>query len=172
MLQLKRCTGQLVLYCNQLSQCEFHHVNRIPHLPSLITCWSPSHQMSSKTHIRCRVSVQLEKHKAHALESSVPASLCDSKGVQTDLKGVTVSMDPGGGGGVLTTGGGALLHLAIWVRRNWDNAAVNTPDGDLWVLWKFNVTLRATCTHWGQRWAQPGDGPRLPCVSTLETKCQ
>lgn len=32
-----------------------------------------------------------------------------------ELKGVTVSTDPGRGGGdaVLTTGGGALLHLAI-----------------------------------------------------------
>lgn len=78
----------------------------------------------------------------------------------------------GGGDAVLTTGGGALLHLAIWVRGTWDNAAVNTPDGDLWVLWKFNVTLRATYTHWGQRWALPGDGPGFPCVSALETKCQ
>lgn len=76
------------------------------------------------------------------------------------------------GGVALTTGGGALLHLALWVWGSRDNAAVNTPDGDLWVLWKFNVTLRATCTRWGQRWACPGDGPMLPCVGALETKCQ
>lgn len=91
--------------------------------------------------------------------------------LQMDLKGVSVSV-ASGGGPVLTTGGGALLHLGLWVRGSRDNASVNTPDGDLWALWKFNVTLRATCTCWGQRWAQPGDGPRLPCVSALETKCQ
>lgn len=75
-------------------------------------------------------------------------------------------------GAAVTTGGGALLHLALWVRGNRDNGVVNTPDGDLWVLWKFNVTLRATCAHWGQRWARPGGSPRLPCVGTLETKRQ
>lgn len=74
-------------------------------------------------------------------------------------------------GAVLTSGRGALLHLVLWVGGSGDNGAVNTPDGDLWVLWKFNVTLRATCAHWGQRWAQSGDAPSLPRVSSLETKC-
>lgn len=68
--------------------------------------------------------------------------------------------------------GGALLHLSLWVRGSRHNAAVNTADWDLWALWKFNVTLRVTCAHWGQRWARPGDGPGLPCVDTLETKRQ
>lgn len=40
---------------------------------------------------RCRVSVQLVKHKEHALESPVSASLCESKELQMELKGVTVS---------------------------------------------------------------------------------
>lgn len=90
--------------------------------------------------------------------------------ISMDPKGVTVSVAPGGA--ALTTGGGALLHLSLLVSGSLDNAAVNTADGDLWALWMFNVTLRVTCAHWGQRWAWPGDGPRLPCVGTLETKRQ
>lgn len=111
------------------------------------------------------------KKKPLALEYSASVSLCDSlRGAVDGFEGCHCICGPGGV--ALTTGGGALLHLALWVRGSRDNAAVNTPDGDLWVLWKFNVTLRATCAHWGQRWARPGGGPRLPCVAALETKCR
>lgn len=130
-------------------------------------------QSSVSLQLHWLFTLSLLKNKPLALESSISASLSDSqrlKGAADGFEGCHCICGPRGA--ALTTGGGALLHLALWVRGSWDNAAVNTPDGDLWVLWKFNVTLRATCAHWGQRWARPGKGPRLPCVGALETKCQ
>lgn len=113
------------------------------------------------------------QNKPLAFESFTSASLSVSETLRRAVDGFEgCHCICGPRGAALTTGGGALLHLALWVRGSRDNAAVNTPDGDLWVLWKFNVTLRATCAHWGQRWARPGGNPRLLCVGALETKCQ
>lgn len=110
-------------------------------------------------------------HEAPALDSSFAVSLSDSQSLKGDGS-ERCHCSCGPRGAALTTGGGALLHLSFWVSGSPDNAAVNTADGDLWALWKFNVTLHVTCAYWGQRWAWPGDGPRLPCVGTLETKRQ
>lgn len=112
------------------------------------------------------IYTQLIKQK----DSFIAVSLSDSQRLKGDGDGCHCICGPRGA--ALTTGGGALLHLSLWVSGSLDNAAVNTADGDLWALWKFNVTLRVTCAHWGQRWAWPGNGPRLPCVGTLETKRQ
>lgn len=51
-----------------------------------------------------------------------------------ELKGVTVPAGPAGGGGGLDHWRGCLVTPVPLSQGGWDNAAVNTPDGDLWVL--------------------------------------
>lgn len=104
-------------------------------------------------------------------QSSASVSPSDAlQGALGGAEGCHCTRGPSGRG--LDHWRGCLVTPVPLSQGGWDNAAVNTPDGDLWVLWKFNVTLRATCSHRGQRWARSGSRPRPPCVGELETKRQ